>query len=400
MPNSIRNRIKDFLKNNKIAYDLYYYTFSFLLSIVGRLIPMKRNRVLFVCYGGKQYDDSPRVIFEAMIKDKEFNNCQFIWAFEDPSKFEIERGTKLKIDSIKYFFYAMSSKVWISNSAVERGLKFKNPNTFFLNTWHGTPIKKIGRDSHSANKTSGFGSKDVNSQNIMLAQSQYESEIFTKLFDIKEGGIVVCGLPRNDELHLADDEAKKETRKKLGIPADKTVILYAPTYREYERDQYDSCVFTSPIDFLKWERQLGETHYVIYRTHYEVKLDSCFNSNSFIVDYSSYPKINDLMIASDILISDYSSIFVDYSILGKPMIAFPYDYKTYEEKRGLYKDIYDLFAFPICTSVEELFNVIVNIDEKEVINTVEAFHNNYYDSEGNATSTVLGILHNILNEAR
>ena len=147
---------------------------------------------------------------------------------------------------------------------------------------------------------------------------------------------LLSGYPRNDPLAKANEETKREMRRKIGIPVDKIVLLYAPTFREYERDASLNCVLKPPVSFKKWREQLGNEYQILMRCHYEVtKLFSDEIDGEFVIDVSDYPTLNELMIASDALITDYSSIMFDYSILDRPIYIFAYDYDEYEAKRGI-----------------------------------------------------------------
>lgn len=173
-------------------------------------------------------------------------------------------------------------------------------------------------------------------------------------------------------------------QQKLGLPEGKKVILYAPTFREYERDQHLNCVMDAPIDFTKWQRELGEDYVVLLRAHYEVaSVLTEKGAEGFVYDVSAYPVLNELMIASDMLISDYSSIYFDYSILDKPMICFAYDYMEYAEKRGLYFDIREeLLGGSV--SEDELLEVVKSVQSSESAASASKFREKYLDSYGNA----------------
>ena len=135
--------------------------------------------ILINSFGGKKYDDSPKVLYEAMLNDSRFDDYKLVWAFSDPTIYNIPNS--IQIDSLKYFVTALKAKCWISNSGIERGLNFKNKRTFYFNTWHGSPIKKMGSDVSSSNKS--FKGKGRNTTNIMTAQSEFEIDVFSKVFN-------------------------------------------------------------------------------------------------------------------------------------------------------------------------------------------------------------------------
>ena len=178
-----------------------------------------------------------------------------------------------------------------------------------------------------------------------------------------------CGMPRNEELWLADDEKKTLMREKLGLPVDKKVILYAPTWRE-STDGGKSYEIKPPIHFDVWKKELGSEYIVLFRAHHQTTKVLGVKYDDFVRDASDYPAVNDLMIASDMLITDYSAIAFDYAVLCKPIFCYAYDYETYLAERGTYFDIDDRYPNKSCRTEDELLSRIKSIDyELECSNT-------------------------------
>ena len=332
-----KQKIINLLKYNKIAYTLYYHTMSLLVNLMKLFVKTNDKLILFNSFAGRKYDDSPKAIFDVMKTDPRFRDYKFVWAFHQPERYEVEGAEKIKTDGLNYFKTALAARVWVTNSSVERGLNFKGKKTFYLNTWHGSPIKKMGSDIGAGNQS--FAAKGRSKVDIMNTQSCFEADIFSTCFGISRDKFIEVGLPRNDELANYTNDRRDELRKRLNIPEGKQVILYCPTFREYEKDEYLGVVLAPPMDLKKWEKELGEKYVLLFRAHYEVSKVMDIHENYFIRNVTDYPSLNDLMIISDVLISDYSSVFFDYSIMDKCMIHFTYDFDTYEEKRGMYFDI-------------------------------------------------------------
>jgi CDP-glycerol glycerophosphotransferase len=274
----------------------YVLVGSGIVKVLKFFVKPDDKLILFNCYGGKKFDDSPKAIYEGMLREVRFADFKFVWAFHNPDEFTIPVGRKIRTDTLLYFVTALKARCWITNSSIQRGLSFKGKNTFLLNTWHGTPIKKMGIDQ-------GTNASDFEHVDIMTAQGEYEVDIFSRAFAIDRNRFLISGLPRNDILAIANKKAKDCVLKELGIPAGRKVILYAPTFREYERDGKLNCVLAPPIDFEYWNRELGKDHVVLLRAHYEVaKVLNVQVDNEFVYDVSEYPNLSDLMIASDMLI--------------------------------------------------------------------------------------------------
>jgi CDP-glycerol glycerophosphotransferase len=387
---------------NKVKYSpVIYKAYSILgnlgISLLKLFVKPNPKAIVFVCFGGRKYDDSPKAIYEEMVRDSRFDGYQLVWAFINPEKHDIgKRGIKIKIDTLRYFTTLLSARVWITNSSVERGLHFTGKHTFYLNTWHGTPIKKMGTDIAADNASFGGKTKikhKQESEDVMLAQGIYEADIFSRVFRIRREKFAVVGLPRNDEL-VSHNNSEYITmlKDKLGLPRNKKVILYAPTYREYSKDDANNVVAQLPIHFNEWKKKLGDNFVVIFRAHYEVvkTLNVCFDD--FIIDFSAYPQLNDLMLVSDILISDYSSIFFDYSILKRPMLSYAYDYDTYTAKRGMYFDIRKELECLNLADENALLDEIVNLNYTHRVGLAEAFKEKYIDACGTATQDTIDII--------
>lgn len=127
--------------------------------------------------------------------------------------------------------------------------------------------------------------------------------------------MVTTGIPRNDALYHATDNDKNNIRERLGLPLDKKIILCAPTWRDSE-DNGATCAIKPPITASFWNEQLKDDYIILFRTHAYTNTLMGVVFDDFIRDFSSYPNVNDLLIASDILISDYSSIMIDFLFLN------------------------------------------------------------------------------------
>lgn len=382
------NIIKNILKTNKIMYLLYSTIMNLLLKILSLFIKVDDKTILFNSFGGKKFDDSPRVIFEYMISSEKYNNFKFYWVFDNPEKYSIEKANIIKNNSLKFFIIALKSKYWITNSGIERGLKFKNKKTIYINTWHGTAIKHIGKDENNLKIKFNTSKPD-----IMYAQSNYDINIFSHVFDIPKENIILTGLPRNDELKNVTKKEIDRIKKELNIPLNKKVILYAPTFREYTRDK-NGCILAPPINLKLWEQELGNEYILIFRAHYEVNKILGIKESNFIKNYSNYSKLNDLLKISDILISDYSSIMIDYSILERPIFNYTYDYEEYKEKRGMYFELSEKLPDNCIDNEKKLLNRIKNINyEKEEKKTIK-FKKEFVEKYGNAKKYIDEIILN------
>lgn len=383
----MKQRIIDFIKCNPNIFALYNRFGSIFIRLMGVFIPIKRNKILFVSFGGKKYDDSPQSIYEKMITMKEFEGYEFVWAFVNTKSDILGNAKIVKIDSVSYFYHALSSKFWVVNVSAERGLNFKRKKTICINSWHGTPLKKIYGEEN-ANQTPKIMKKPERFD-LVCAQSEYDQKIYSRIFNMKMDDIIISDLPRNDKLlkYTKDDIAF--IKEKLEINQKKKVILYVPTYREYSRDSANACYFMPPLDFRKWESTLGNEYVLLFRAHYLVVKSMNIEENEFVREVSQYPQMSELYAISDIMISDYSSAFFDYAILERPELCFAYDLKEYEEKRGMYINIAEELPCTVDDNEDAILQHIANMDYKKASEMTRQFKAKYAPVAGCATEMVI-----------
>ena len=385
------------VKHSSLLYSAYYYIGSLFVNTLKLLLRPDNKLILFVSYGGKKYDDSPKDIYESMINDIRFEGFKKVWAFLNPEKYDIGAGKKIKIDTLEYYRTALKARVWITNVGVTRALSFRGLHTLAVNSWHGTPIKYIGNDEKKETTFSSKGSGEP--IDVMLAQGDYEVERFAQAFRLLPKSIVKTGLPRNDILVRENTPDRiMQLKKKLGIPFDKKVILYAPTYRDYEMENRSDCVMSPPLDLEKWRSLFGKEYVFLLRAHFVVMKVLNVKENDFVKDFSIYPTLSDLLLITDMLITDYSSILFDYSILGRPIFCYVYDYEKYKSKRGMYFDIRKELTYT--ENEEELIDRIKNINwnsEKEI---VSKFREKYVQEYGNASKKIIDIIYNNINKMK
>lgn len=382
----MKELVKRLVKYLSFLYDVYYYVGSALIRFIGLFIKVDPKLILFVVYGGQRYEDSPRNIYEYMKNNVKYSKYKFVWAFVNPENIEIPDEEKIQIDTLKYFITALRAKYWITNSSASRGLNFakkENVNVFFT---HGmTGIKKIGNDIGNENKS--FKIKYKENFRYTVIEGNLEDQIIKRAWNLTDEDILKIGLPRNDDLVHANVDKIKKLREKLDIPNDKKVILYAPTFREYNRDSAFSTFLKPPFDFDKWYREIGDEYVLLLTAHYEVeKLMDIPSSHPFVINAFKYPYINDLILVSDLLISDYSSIIFDYSIVEKPIISYAYDYDIYNKERGIYDGYEDIFSHGIMKDEDSIIEHIKTMNYLEECEyTKKNIKEKYIYNCGNAT---------------
>lgn len=342
--------IKNTIKNSKVIIYIYIailYPLYFLLDLV---LP-KKKKIIFSSFSGRQYSDSPKIIYENLKKDSRFEGYKLVWAFNEPNLF-FEVENKVNINSFKFFIDLFSSEAWISNSSIEKLIPYNSKKIFYLNTWHGIPLKKIGKDEEGVSLLVKNWYEKVRFD-MLTTCSNYDEKIFNKVFpSTAEKNHVRCGLPRNNELVVQKNKKsnlRKEFCEKYDLSEKTRIILYAPTFREFESKNLNK-ILSGEI------KPIGES-VLLVRTHYFEEVNISANN---IVNVSN-ENLNELMLISDCLITDYSSVMFDYYILGKPIYLYAYDYEQYKDIRGFYVDLQREYNIPIVS--EKDLNIIF---EKEI----------------------------------
>lgn len=379
-----RARLDYILKHNYAVYRLFNWTASSFLKVWGCFIPIDKKMVVFSGHTRK-YNDSPRALYEYMLAHPEkYGQYKCVWALEDPANVDVPGNPiKVKSDTLEYFKYTLKAKYWIACVNIERSLHFKKRSCRYLNTWHGTPFKHVGNDAGGRNDFD-FGSVD-----LFCYASDFEKEIYKRAFRVREEAMISTGLPRNDVLYNTTPREVEDIKKRLNLPLNKKIILYAPTWRD-STDNGKTCAIKPPVDARKWEAAFKDDYIVLFRMHaYTNKLLN-MEFNDTLRDYSAYPNVNDLFKVADILISDYSASMADYSILERPVLSFAYDYDEYKKERGLYVDYEKEMPSGILRTEDDVIEYILNMDyQKECGKTRTMVKNKMLQYGGDATRMCL-----------
>lgn len=378
---------------------------SYKITTLG--VKIDNKIIIFCSFNGKSYSCSPKAIYEYMIKDEKFKEFKYIWAFKDINQHEELSKNKntylVNMDSKQYKKYLATAKYWIFNYKIPDYL-YPKKEQVFIQCWHGTPLKRLGCDlihfDNILNTMKGMKKRykiEASKFSYFLSPSKFASEKFISAWNLKEIGkeniIVEKGYPRNDFLFNYTDADVSKIKEKLGIENEKRkIILYAPTYRSNQHETGVGYTYKEEIDFEHLREKFGNEYIVLFRPHYFIANVFDFEKyKGFVYDVSKIDDINELYIITDLLITDYSSVFFDYANLKRPMIFYMYDLEHYRDKsNGFYIDLAELPG-KITETQEELEEEIERIakdfkyDEK-----YKKFNEKYnYLDDGNASKRVV-----------
>lgn len=360
--------------------------------------------VYFQTFSGRGYSDSPKAMYEYMLTAPEYKDFRFVWSFKEPEKYSYllqnERTEIVKFRTRADNKALRKAKYWISNYRM-LDHQYPRKGQIYLQCWHGTPLKRLGYDiaesdnaMNSLAEIKGKYRTDAKKFAYLLSPSPFATEKFATAWNLNNTGqkykILEEGYPRNDRLINTKPEEREAVRKQLGVDG-KKVILYAPTWRDNQHTSGEGYTYKTEVDFDRLQRELGRDYVILFRAHYLVANSFDFGKYpGFVIDASGYGDINDLYIASDILITDYSSVFFDYANLRKPVIFYMYDLEEYAgELRGFYLSL-DELPGPIVRDEQDLIREIKACDDWRPDEKYEAFHKRFNPlDDGHASERVL-----------
>ncbi|WP_051348508.1 bifunctional glycosyltransferase/CDP-glycerol:glycerophosphate glycerophosphotransferase [Peribacillus kribbensis] len=317
-------------------------------------LSVKPNWVLFESHMGKQYSDSPKYIYEEMRKSHP--QYKFIWSFENPDAVEVPGNVvKVKRRSLKHYYYLVRSKFWVDNQGIAH-LTRKKKDQVYVQTWHGTPLKRMGYDQKKLPSDEELAKLRVqtNAWDYFVSPNPYSTEIFKRAF--RYGGeIIESGYPRNDIVIQKPQDVIQKVKNHFRLSPEKKVVLFAPTFRDWDPNSFQKTL----RDIQTLSQSVSEDTVVLLRLHY--LLSERIGSKdlpSNIKNASTYQDIQELYLIADSLVTDYSSVMFDYALLERPIILYTYDLEEYLSRRGTYFDLVEKAPGPVCRSIEEVIAFI------------------------------------------
>ncbi|MDN3954156.1 CDP-glycerol glycerophosphotransferase family protein [Sporolactobacillus laevolacticus] len=353
------------VKKSKAFTAVYHRTFQLLSHL-----PVKQNLVMFESFFGRQYSCNPRAIYEYM-RDH-YPEYQLVWSANGnyTELFEQHQLPYVKRFSLKWLMLMTRANYWVTNVRLPLWMS-KPKHTVYLQTWHGTPLKRLALDMEEVHMPGTNTEKykrnflaESSRWDYLISPNAYSSEIFSRAFGF-ENTMIESGYPRNDFLYQKNNRETIDTIKdRCGLPRDKKVILYAPTWRDnqfYGKGRYR---FELDLDLQRMKENLGKDYIIIMRMHYLIadQLDLS-EYDGFAYDFSHYEDISELYMISDLLITDYSSVFFDFANLKRPMVFFTYDIEDYRDHlRGFYFEFEQKAPGPLVTTTEGVIQAIHDIE--------------------------------------
>jgi len=326
-----------------------------------------RDAVVFISWKGKQCGDNPGAIARELRRRGDTRD--HLWVVSDWAVPASDGATSVLAGTEEYYEALARCKYLITNDDMQSWYG-KRDGQVYVQTWHGTPLKRIGFDVAQPQFISGTSyldhlRQDVAKWDLLLSPNPFSTPIMARAFRY-DGEICESGYPRNDALCSgATERVAGQVRARLGIPPGKRVIMYAPTWRD---DQYYASGryrFDFRLDLEQAWKRLGEDYVILLRGHHHMADDIPAGSRpGFVINVTAYPDITELFLVSDAIITDYSSVMFDFAPTGRPMLFFTYDLAQYRDQlRGFYFDFEAQAPGPLLSTSAEVVEAIANLDQ-------------------------------------
>lgn len=313
--------------------------------------PVDDELAVFSAFWGEQGRcDNPKAIDEAV--ERLAPSIRRVWVTTADRKTLMPDDVDLVIRDSMGYYRCLARAKYLVNNVNFGGAFVKRPESVFLQTHHGTPLKAMGVDErHLSTEDANALIRRCRTWTFGLSSNAHSSIVWQMAYPFEQA-ILEYGYPRNDVLVNADVTAIAAARHRLGIAPGETAILFAPTHRDHDE------TFESGLDSAALVRELGAGHVVLERAHHRHRVTDPIERSAGVRNVSTEP-IEDLYLASDVLITDYSSVMFDFALLDRPIIIFAPDLARYCERRGTYLDIAANAPGPFATDQEtvvRLFN--------------------------------------------
>lgn len=348
------------------------------------------------------YADNPRAVYEALVARGAgwagADDVTHTWLCTPATRGTFPRGVDTVLQGTPEARVALeSADVVVANDCLSLCWD-KRPGTVYLQTWHGTPLKRIHHDVQPARPGWLDGAdRDVARWDHLLSPNAASTERLRGAFGFR-GQVHETGYPRNDVLSSPRRAAlREEVRRRLGIPAGTTAVLYAPTWRDdLVLDRIGDSDTELRIDLADFAARLGDDHVLLVRLHSIVADRFALPDGVPVVDVSDEPDPAGLYLAADVLVTDYSSAVFDFAVTGKPVLFFTYDLAHFrDELRGFYVDLEEMAPGPLLSTSPELVDALADLDgvrERHAARYAEFRQTFCHLEDGHATERVLDLL--------
>ncbi len=325
------------------------------LYVAERRRPLEPDLAVFAAYWASAYSCNPRAIFE---KAREIAPwVRGVWVVKAGSEHVLPAGVDHVVQGSLDYYRLMARATYFVNNVNFPNDIVKRSGQVHVQTHHGTPLKTMGLDLVDAPHSSlGLNFRRLAERiarwDYSISANEFSTEIWERVYPSGTYESLETGYPRNDVLATATPEHRDRVRAELGVGPGQTAVLYTPTHREYAKE------YVAMLDVDALAEALGPSHVVLMRAHYFYRGAVASGTGSAVIDVAAHPSIEDLSIASDVLVTDYSSLMFDYAVLDRSIVIYAPDWDTYRTQRGTYFDLMAEAPGAVATTQAELTDVL------------------------------------------
>lgn len=356
-------------------------------NVYVRYCRIKSKKVVFDNFGGKGYGDNPKYIAEEILQQN--LKWDLVWLANDIND-EFPKGIRVvQYGSLKARRELASAKVWIDNIRNSERPP-KKQKQIYLQTWHGGfAIKKVEKAAEeSLNKEYvTCAQKDGFETDGIISACEVQTKDYLENFWLNgKTEVLKIGQPRNDVMFIKDKEVMSyKVKNRFGILNETKIILYTPTFRD---DFEVECYNIEPQKIINaFERKIGGLFVMFVRLHPNAQGQAKYLVyNDKVINATTYPDIQELYLAADYLITDYSSAAFDFSLLRRPVFLYVPDYEKYENLRGLNLRLEET-PFILARTNEELVDKISDFSMEDYWKNFERFKEKFWKPYDNGTAS-------------
>ncbi|WP_333771150.1 bifunctional glycosyltransferase/CDP-glycerol:glycerophosphate glycerophosphotransferase [Streptomyces sp. IBSBF 2435] len=300
--------------------------------------PLDPGLVVYAAYWNRGVSCNPAAIYRKAAEIAP--HLRGVWVVNKRDRDALPPGTEHVVVNSRRYWDVLARAGHLVNNANFTGNVVKRPGQTYVQTHHGTPLKHMGMDLRArpaVGKGMSFGRllDHADQWDYSLVSNQHSAEVFDRVYP-SGYRTLPSGYPRNDVFYAAGPDDVRRARRSLGLAPGTTAILYAPTHRDYQRE------FVLPLDLERLARELGPGYTLLVRAHYfygqSPQLEELHAAGA-IVDVSGHACVEELCLASDALVTDFSSLMFDYANLDRPIVVHAADWAAYRAARGVYFDL-------------------------------------------------------------
>ncbi len=368
----MNKKILKIVKNNYRKFKTNaYFKAKFIYTEYYEKLSVDENIVFFQSYGADSVYGNPFYILRELCRNPEYKNFKIYVAAREQTEESIQAifekngwsGIKTVIFSSDEYCKILATAKYLINNAALPSYFIKKDEQIYLNTWHGTPLKTLGRQMRSAPNEIGNSQRNMIMSDYLLYPNKFTFDVMRRdymLDNFYKGKYIVSGYPRNEAFF--DEESRQRIRQENDLEG-KKVIVFMPTWKgSLNNKNNDEQIVYTKHAIYEMEEHLDEDTVIFVKLHYLVSKSLDFSgfkkTKQFPEGYETYEFLN----AADCLVTDYSSVFWDFANTGRKIVLYAYDYDKYIRERGMYIDMTKL-PFPIAYNSSQLIEELKNLNE-------------------------------------